>query len=123
MSSDEHAAATLKAYFRVFGALMVLTALTVAVAYVDLGRWNDFVALSIAITKGVLVVLIFMHVRESSRAVWLFAGAGFFWLLIFLAFVFADYSVRDWMPYYGVDPGLDAAADPGLGAVDAGSGH
>jgi len=103
---DPHAAATLKAYYRVFGALMALTLLTVTVAFVDLGRWNDFVALSIAITKATLVVLIFMHVRESSRAVWLFAAAGFFWLLIFLAFVFADYSMREWMPFYGVDPGL-----------------
>lgn len=103
-----HGTATLRAYYRVFGALMVLTALTVAVAFVDLGPWNDFVALSIAITKAVLVVLVFMHVRESSRAVWLFAAAGFFWLLIFLAFVLADYSVRDWLPYYGIDPGLDS---------------
>ena len=89
MSSDEHAAATLKAYFRVFGALMVLTALTVAVAYVDLGRWNDFVALSIAITKGVLVVLIFPAV---------------------LSIYFDIFSLRSWVAQF--DDGDETASAP-----------
>lgn len=92
--------ADLQAYLRVFLALMVLTAVTVGVSFVDLGTWNDVVAMAVAITKAVLVIWIFMHVRESSRLTLIFAGLGFFWLLIFLVFIFADYAARGWLPIY-----------------------
>ena len=45
----------------VFGALLVLTGLTVAVAHVDLGNLNLYLALAIAAVKASLVVLFFMH--------------------------------------------------------------
>ena len=45
----------------VFGALLVLTGLTVAVAHVDLGNLNLYLALAIATVKASLVVLFFMH--------------------------------------------------------------
>ena len=61
-----------KVYFLIFGALMVLTAITVWVANLDLGRWNAIVALSIAVLKATLVVLYFMHVRYSSKLTWMF---------------------------------------------------
>ncbi len=88
-------------YLRVFFALMFLTAVTVGVAFVDLGRWNDVVAMVVAVTKAVLVIWIFMHVREASRLTWIFVGLGFFWLLIFFVFTFADFAARHWLPIYG----------------------
>ena len=45
----------------VFGALLALTGLTVAVAHVDLGNLNLYLALGIATVKASLVVLFFMH--------------------------------------------------------------
>ena len=39
-------------YFGVFGALMVLTVVTVAVAFVDLGNLNVVVALAVARAQG-----------------------------------------------------------------------
>jgi len=47
------------------------------------------------------VIMNFMHVRFSGKLAWLFAGAGFFWLLIMLAFAFADYVSRPWEPFHG----------------------
>jgi cytochrome c oxidase subunit 4 len=88
---------TLKTYFVIFLALLVLTAATVWVAYFDLGRLNAIVALSIAVLKATLVVLYFMHVRYSSKLTWVFVGAGFFWLAILVAFTFGDYATRDWI--------------------------
>ncbi len=41
--------------------LMVLTYLTVAVTYIDLGQWNLIIAMVIATVKASLVVLFFMH--------------------------------------------------------------
>lgn len=86
-----------KIYFLIFGALMVLTVLTVFVATLDLGRFNAIVALSIAVLKAMLVVLYFMHVRYSSRLTWAFVGAGFFWLAILFALTLSDYFSRPWL--------------------------
>jgi cytochrome c oxidase subunit 4 len=83
-----------KVYFLVFGALLVLTLLTVLAAQVDLGVFNDVVALTIAVTKAMLVILFFMHVRHSTRMTALTAVAGFFWLAILLGLTLADYASR-----------------------------
>ena len=65
--------------------LMVLTVITVAAAFVDLGNLNVIVALAIAVVKATLVVLFFMHVKYSSKLTWVVVGAGVFWLVILLA--------------------------------------
>src|SRR5436853_7725163 len=83
-----------KVYFLVFGALLVLTLLTVLAAQVDLGALNDVVALTIAVTKAMLVILFFMHVRHSTRMTALTAVAGFFWLATLLGLPRAAYASR-----------------------------
>jgi len=85
-----------KIYFRVFAALLVGTALTVFVATKDLGRMNDVVAITVAVTKMMLVLLFFMHVRYSSRLIWVIVASMFFWLLILLLLTLTDYSSRGW---------------------------
>ena len=86
-----------KIYFAIFAALVVLTVVTWSVAKIDLGRMNAVVALTIAVIKGTLVVLYFMHVRYSSRLTWVFVGAGFFWLAIMVALTLGDYMTRGWL--------------------------
>ena len=100
MSGAHHPPASL--YLRIFAALLVLTALTVIVAFFDFGPFNDVVMLTIAVTKATLVVLYFMHVRWSDKLVWVFAASGFVWLLILLAITFADMISRDWVPLVGM---------------------
>jgi cytochrome c oxidase subunit IV len=82
-------------YFYVFGALMVFTFLTWWVATMDLGWANNAVAMAIAVTKAVLVVLIFMHVRHSTRLTALTALAGVFWLAILIVITMSDYLTRE----------------------------
>jgi cytochrome c oxidase subunit 4 len=84
-------------YVAVAVALLVLTAITVAVAFVDLGAFNNVVALSIAVVKATLVILFFMHVRYSTPLTWLTVIGGFFWLLILLALTYGDYLSRGWL--------------------------
>ena len=60
---------SLKHYVATWAALMVLTVVTVGVAYLDLGVANDLVALAIAVSKALLVILFFMHVKDSSRLI------------------------------------------------------
>jgi len=86
-----------KIYYSIFATLMVLTAVTVAVAFVNLGPFNNVVALSIAVFKATLVVLYFMHVRYSTRLTWVFVVAGFFWLGIMIALTLSDYWTRGWL--------------------------
>lgn len=82
-------------YFLTFGALMVLTALTVIVANFDLGWANDVVAMAIAVTKALLVLWFFMHLRYSTRVTVLTAVAGFFWLAILIFLTLNDYFTRE----------------------------
>ena len=83
-----------KLYVIVFLALMVFTIITVVVAYQDFGVLNDVVALTIAMTKALLVVLYFMHVRYSTRLTALTAVGGLFFLGILIAMTLNDYASR-----------------------------
>ena len=87
-----------KTYYGVFGSLMVLLAATVGIAYIHLGKLNVIAAITIAFMKAILIILYFMHVRYSSRLLWIFVGAGFFWLGILFALSFADFFTRGWLP-------------------------
>lgn len=84
-------------YLFVFLSLLTLTALTVAVAFIDLGVFNNVAALGIAAIKATLVVLYFMHVRYSVRMIPLTAGAGLLWLGILFLLTLADYQSRGWL--------------------------
>ncbi|MGE0444917.1 MAG: cytochrome C oxidase subunit IV family protein, partial [Vicinamibacterales bacterium] len=65
-------------YYTIFGTLMVMTAVTVGVAFINLGILNFPVAISIAILKATLVILFFMHVKYSSRLTKMIVGMAFF---------------------------------------------
>ena len=86
---------SVKSYIGVFVALLLMTALTTAVAFVDLGsNLNVVAALAIAGGKAILVALYFMHLRHGSRLSWIFAGAGFFWLFIMIVLTMSDVLTR-----------------------------
>jgi cytochrome c oxidase subunit 4 len=85
----------IRTYALVFLALLVLTALTTAIAFVDLGGgWNNVMALTIAVAKALFVILYFMHVLYSDKLTWVFAAAGFFWLLILIGGTMDDVRTR-----------------------------
>ncbi len=88
-------------YLMVFFALLVLTATTVGVAFVDLGILNNVVALGIAALKATLVILFFMHVRYSTRLTALVVVSGVLWLGIFVGLTLVDYATRGWLGVAG----------------------
>lgn len=89
---------SLRVYLTVFLSLMVGTALTVWAGLQDFpGPLNVVVALTIAVIKAALVVLYFMHVRYSSRLIWVVFASALFWLGILFALTFGDYWTRGWM--------------------------
>jgi cytochrome c oxidase subunit 4 len=83
-------------YLVILFALLLGTALTVWASYVDLGVWNPVIALAIATTKAVLVVLFFMHVWYSSKLTKLSIFAGIFMFLVLISMTLADYISRAW---------------------------
>ena len=93
---------SIRVYLTIFLILMVGTILTVIAAKADFpGPLNAVVALTIAVFKATAVVLYFMHVRYSSRLIWLIVGSALFWLVILFALTFSDYSTRSWLPPLG----------------------
>ena len=84
-------------YYAIFAALMILTAITVGIAYLDLGALNVPVAFAIATVKATLVILFFMHVRHSTRLTWVIIIGSFLWLGVLFALTLSDYISRYWI--------------------------
>ena len=118
-------------YYAIFAALMVLTAVTVAVAFVPLGSFNFPVAIGIAVTKATLVILFFMHAKYSSQLTKLFVGTAFFFLIILLGLSLTDYMSRGLKTYpggaagagYGVRTPTPSRAPASGTSSEEGAGH
>lgn len=93
---QEHHIVTPAVYAVNLSVLGILMAMTVGMYYVHLGSAaiNLAMALTIAVAKMTCIMLIFMHVRWSSKLTMVFAGAGIFWVMIMLVYTFADYTTR-----------------------------
>ncbi len=81
-------------YVAVYGALLVLTAITVGVAYLPLGPWATAVALVVAGCKSSLVLWYFMGIRTDPpifRWMLLFTLGTF---VVFLVITYTDYLFR-----------------------------
>jgi cytochrome c oxidase subunit 4 len=94
MSEHTHHIAPKGLYFTIFGALMLLTLVTVGVTYVDLGQANLLVAMGIAVFKASLVILYFMHVRWSPKLVQVTVATSFLFFGILVLFTLGDYFSR-----------------------------
>ena len=92
----EHHIVTPMQYGFVFGALLLGTLLTVLAADVDMGVLNPVIALGIACTKAVIVILFFMHVKYQSNLIKMTVAAGFFTFLVLITMTLSDYISRAW---------------------------
>jgi cytochrome c oxidase subunit IV len=95
-SNSAHHVVPTAIYYAIFATLMVLTGVTVGVAYIDLGRLNTVAAIAIACFKALIVVLYFMHVKYSTRLIKLTVIAGLYWMGIIFALTLGDYLTRAW---------------------------
>jgi cytochrome c oxidase subunit 4 len=83
-------------YVAILFALLIGTGLTVWASFLELGFWNPIIALAIATTKAVLVVLFFMHVKYSSKLTKLTVISGIFMFLVLISMTLTDYISRAW---------------------------
>ena len=105
-NEHEHHIVSPVIYLAILLALLVGTGLTVWASFIDLGEWhiapgltlfwNPVVALAIACTKMVLVVLFFMHVKYSTKLTKLTVASGVFTFLVLIGMTMADYFSRAW---------------------------
>ena len=81
-------------YLYIFGALAVLTVITVAVGYLSLPIGAAVVvALLIAGLKGSLVASVFMHLRSEKKMIyWLLLMTAFFLLVLFTLIIALFYD-------------------------------
>lgn len=82
-----------RSYMMVFGALLVLTGVTVALSYFDFGSMqaNIVIALIVASIKAGLVALIFMHLNHERRQIYV--------LLAFTTFFAFGLFFLTWLHY------------------------
>jgi len=73
-----------------FFALLVLTAITVAVTWFDLGAWNLWLAMAIATAKAMLVALFFMHLAFDKPINALYLLVALVFVGIFVAVALLD---------------------------------
>lgn len=96
MEESQHHIVSPVIYIIIGAALLVLTGVTVAASFVEMGVFNPIVALLIACVKAVLVVLFFMHVKYSTKLTKLTVFCGLFTFMALIGMTLADYFSRAW---------------------------
>jgi len=90
-----HEVTPLSTYMKVYGALLVLTVLTVAVSFVDLGSVSFLAAMIVAVAKAAVVAAYFMHLKYDDKLYTLAFGAGILFVALFFTFTYMDLFTRD----------------------------
>jgi len=94
MSEETHAPVPYRTFILIWVALLVLTAVTVAVSRVNLGALNIWVALGVASFKSSLVIFYFMHLRQESKLFKIGLLVMLTILAIFIGMTFFDVLYR-----------------------------
>ena len=90
-----------RTYILSYVALLFLTALTTAVAFVDLGPVSTVLAVAIAGAKALIIALFFMHLIGSPNLVRVIAIAALIWVAILITLTAGDFVTRGWLPVPG----------------------
>jgi cytochrome c oxidase subunit IV len=78
--------------------LLLLLGLSVLAAYQPIGIFQPVVHFGIAFTQAAIVFILFMRLRGRPSLKWVFAGAGFFWLMFLFGLSAVDYATRSGFP-------------------------
>jgi cytochrome c oxidase subunit IV len=73
---------------------LLLLALNVGLALINLGPFGFPVAMTLAALQAVLIAVFFMELRRASHLTLIFASAGVIWLFIMFALTMSDYLLR-----------------------------
>ncbi len=84
----------IKTYITIAVLLMILTVVTVAISFVDLGPYNVSIALAIASVKALLVAFFFMHLFYDNKLYLIIFAMALLFLTIFITLTMFDTSTR-----------------------------
>jgi cytochrome c oxidase subunit 4 len=87
---EEHELIGYGTYISIWLALLTLTALTVAVAGFDLGKYTTLVAMIVALIKTTLVGLYFMHLRYEPKIFHVMIFITIMIMVVVVVFLFVD---------------------------------
>jgi cytochrome c oxidase subunit 4 len=92
----------------VLAVLLVLTWVTVAATWFDMGNFNLWVALAIAVVKATLVALYFMHLRWERPINTVFFVASILFVALFIGIALMDTQTYQ----HELIPGYAPAVEP-----------
>jgi len=101
MANTETHIISVKTYLMVFVALIALLVATVVAAMLPLGALHLPVAMTIAVIKAAMILLIFMHVYYSPALTKIVSVAALLWAALLLTITVADYFSRGWLDILG----------------------
>jgi cytochrome c oxidase subunit 4 len=81
-------------------ALLLLAAVSIGSVFLHLGAFAPLVEFGIAAIQAAIVFSLFMRLKGPPSLKWVFAGAGFFWLLILYGLSTTDYASRQGWPLH-----------------------
>ena len=78
--------------------LILLTGVSVLRAFLGIGVYAPVIQYGIAATQAAIVFILFMRLKGPPSLKWIFAGSGFFWLMILYGLSMTDYASRRGWP-------------------------
>jgi len=94
MIEDEKKTMSLKGYFTVWFCLVVLTAITVTVSGLNIGRYGALASIAIASVKAALIFLFFMHLKYERPFLKLMLLVTVCTIAVIIGLTFFDIGVR-----------------------------
>lgn len=94
MSEQQNHIVSTKTFVSVWVALLILTAITVAVAKLRLGAFSTLTAIAIASIKAGLVLWFFMHLKYEKRLLKLLLLVPIVTLAVIIGLTFVDVLYR-----------------------------
>ena len=79
--------------------LILLTGISVLSAFLGIGVYAPVIQYGIAATQAAIVFILFMRLKGPPSLKWIFAGSGFFWLMILYGLSMTDYASRRGWPH------------------------
>ena len=78
--------------------LVLLTGISLWTAFLGLGMYAPVTEFGIAASQAAIIFILFMRLKGPPSLKWIFAGAGFFWLLFLYGLSMTDYATRRGWP-------------------------
>ena len=78
--------------------MLVMAGASIWTAFLNIGMWAPIAAFSIAAVQVAILFIFFMRLKGPPSLKWVFAAAGFFWLLFLYGLSSTDYASRAGWP-------------------------